>query len=49
MSKNVVVIGSGFGGLAAAVREGSIGPGDLVVLWHSGGVPGLFGHADLGA
>jgi 1-aminocyclopropane-1-carboxylate deaminase/D-cysteine desulfhydrase-like pyridoxal-dependent ACC family enzyme len=36
-------------GLAAAVREGSIGPGDRVVLWHSGGVPGLFGHADLGA
>ena len=36
-------------GLAAAVHEGSIGPGDRVVLWHSGGVPGLFGHADLGA
>ena len=36
-------------GLAAAVREGSIGPGDRVVLWHSGGIPGLFGHADLGA
>ncbi|MCJ1710738.1 pyridoxal-phosphate dependent enzyme [Clavibacter michiganensis subsp. phaseoli] len=36
-------------GLAAAAREGSIGPGDRVVLWHSGGVPGLFGHADLGA
>ena len=36
-------------GLAAAVRVGSIGPGDRVVLWHSGGVPGLFGHADLGA
>ncbi|OUE21293.1 D-cysteine desulfhydrase [Clavibacter michiganensis] len=36
-------------GLAAAVREGSIGPDDRVVLWHSGGIPGLFGHADLGA
>jgi 1-aminocyclopropane-1-carboxylate deaminase/D-cysteine desulfhydrase-like pyridoxal-dependent ACC family enzyme len=36
-------------GLAAAVREGSIGPDDRVVLWHSGGVPGLFGHPGLGA
>jgi 1-aminocyclopropane-1-carboxylate deaminase/D-cysteine desulfhydrase-like pyridoxal-dependent ACC family enzyme len=35
-------------GLAAAVRDGSIGPDDRVVLWHSGGVPGLFGHAELG-
>lgn len=36
-------------GLAAAVGDGSIGADDRVVLWHSGGVPGLFGHADLGA
>ncbi|XXN04682.1 pyridoxal-phosphate dependent enzyme [Clavibacter nebraskensis] len=36
-------------GLAAAVRDGSIRPDDRVVLWHSGGVPGLFGHAGLGA
>ncbi|WP_440697000.1 D-cysteine desulfhydrase family protein [Clavibacter nebraskensis] len=35
-------------GLAAAARDGSIGPDDRVVLWHSGGVPGLFGHAELG-
>ena len=36
-------------GLADAVRDGSVGPEDRVVLWHSGGVPGLFGHAELGA
>jgi 1-aminocyclopropane-1-carboxylate deaminase/D-cysteine desulfhydrase-like pyridoxal-dependent ACC family enzyme len=36
-------------GLAAAARGGSIGAEDRVVLWHSGGVPGLFGHAELGA
>ncbi|WP_445443797.1 pyridoxal-phosphate dependent enzyme [Clavibacter sp. km1a] len=36
-------------GLAAAARSGSIGADDRVVLWHSGGVPGLFGHAELGA
>jgi len=35
-------------GLVAAVRDGSIGADDRVVLWHSGGVPGLFGHAELG-
>jgi 1-aminocyclopropane-1-carboxylate deaminase/D-cysteine desulfhydrase-like pyridoxal-dependent ACC family enzyme len=36
-------------GLAAAARDGSIASDDRVVLWHSGGVPGLFGHAELGA
>ncbi|MDQ0743486.1 1-aminocyclopropane-1-carboxylate deaminase/D-cysteine desulfhydrase-like pyridoxal-dependent ACC family enzyme [Clavibacter sp. B3I6] len=36
-------------GLAAAARSGSIGADDRIVLWHSGGVPGLFGHAELGA
>ncbi|OUE28735.1 D-cysteine desulfhydrase [Clavibacter michiganensis] len=35
-------------GLVAAVRDGPIGAEDRVVLWHSGGVPGLFGHAELG-
>jgi 1-aminocyclopropane-1-carboxylate deaminase/D-cysteine desulfhydrase-like pyridoxal-dependent ACC family enzyme len=35
-------------GLVAAARDGSIAPGDRVVLWHTGGVPGLFGHPELG-
>ncbi|MFT2692605.1 D-cysteine desulfhydrase family protein [Clavibacter zhangzhiyongii] len=36
-------------GLLASARAGSVGPEDRVVLWHSGGVPGLFGHPQLGA
>jgi D-cysteine desulfhydrase len=31
-------------GLAAAVADGEIRPGDPVVFVHTGGLPGLFGH-----
>ncbi len=31
-------------GLAAAVADGSIRPGERVVFVHTGGLPGLFGH-----
>jgi L-cysteate sulfo-lyase len=31
-------------GLAAAVREGDIGPDETTVFVHTGGLPGLFGH-----
>jgi D-cysteine desulfhydrase len=31
-------------GLAAAVAEGEITPGEQVVFVHTGGLPGLFGH-----
>ncbi len=31
-------------GLAAAVADGSIRPGERTVFVHTGGLPGLFGH-----
>ena len=34
-------------GLAAAVADGSISPGDPTVFVHTGGLPGLFGHPAL--
>jgi L-cysteate sulfo-lyase len=33
-------------GLIAAVRDGSLDAGAPVVFWHTGGLPGLFGHPD---
>lgn len=33
-------------GLLAAVRDGDIRPGERTVLLHTGGLPGLFGHAE---
>lgn len=38
--------GRALAGLAAAVREGDVRPGERVVFLHSGGLPGLFGHPD---
>ncbi|MEV0182326.1 D-cysteine desulfhydrase family protein [Streptomyces sp. NPDC050625] len=32
-------------GLTAAVRDGDIRPGEQTVFLHTGGLPGLFGHA----
>lgn len=40
-----VYTGRAAAGLVAAVADGSIRPGQRVVLLHSGGLPGLFGHA----
>jgi L-cysteate sulfo-lyase len=37
--------GRALAGLAAAVRDGDIRPGDRTVFVHTGGLPGLFGHA----
>lgn len=39
-----VYIGRAMAGLAAAVRERDIRPGERTVLLHTGGLPGLFGH-----
>jgi L-cysteate sulfo-lyase len=39
-----VYTGRALAGLAAAVRDGDIGAGTPVVFWHTGGLPGLFGH-----
>lgn len=33
-------------GLAAAVQDGGIRPGERTVFVHTGGLPGLFGHPD---
>jgi L-cysteate sulfo-lyase len=43
----VVALGSGgtMAGLIAAVRAGEIRAGETTVFLHTGGLPGLFGHA----
>lgn len=38
--------GRSLAGLAAAVRDGDVRPGEKTVFVHTGGLPGLFGHAD---
>ncbi|MFJ3639770.1 pyridoxal-phosphate dependent enzyme [Streptomyces sp. NPDC090108] len=38
--------GRALAGLAAAVRKGDVRPGDRTVFVHTGGLPGLFGHAE---
>ncbi|MDG9700695.1 pyridoxal-phosphate dependent enzyme [Streptomyces sp. DH37] len=40
-----VYTGRALAGLAAAVADGDVVPGRRTVLLHSGGLPGLFGHA----
>jgi L-cysteate sulfo-lyase len=41
-----VYTGRALAGLAAAVADGEIEADRVVVFWHTGGLPGLFGHAD---
>ncbi|MFC3572481.1 D-cysteine desulfhydrase family protein [Streptomyces yaanensis] len=41
-----VYSGRAMAGLIAAVRSGDIRPGQRTVLLHTGGLPGLFGHAE---
>ncbi|WP_326616213.1 D-cysteine desulfhydrase family protein [Streptomyces decoyicus] len=40
-----VYTGRALAGLRAAVQDGTITPGQRTVFLHSGGLPGLFGHA----
>ena len=40
-----VYTGRAMAGLVAAVAEGEVAPGAVTVFLHSGGLPGLFGHA----
>jgi L-cysteate sulfo-lyase len=40
-----VYTGKALASLAAAVTDGSIRPGERTVFVHTGGLPGLFGHA----
>jgi len=41
-----IYTGRAMAGLIAAVRDGDIDSGTPVVFWHTGGLPGLFGHRD---
>ncbi|MEU6063838.1 pyridoxal-phosphate dependent enzyme [Streptomyces sp. NPDC047082] len=41
-----VYTGRALAGLAAAVRDGDVRPGERTVFVHTGGLPGLFGHAE---
>jgi L-cysteate sulfo-lyase len=41
-----VYTGRAMAGLIAAVREGDVRPGEQTVFLHTGGLPGLFGHAE---
>ncbi|MET7682358.1 pyridoxal-phosphate dependent enzyme [Streptomyces sp. NPDC005423] len=38
--------GRAMAGLIAAVRDGDVRPGERTVFVHTGGLPGLFGHAE---
>jgi D-cysteine desulfhydrase len=44
-----VYTGRALAGLAAAVHEGDVRPGETTVFVHTGGLPGLFGSAALAA
>jgi len=41
-----IYTGRALAGLMSAVAENQIKAGERTVLLHSGGLPGLFGHAD---
>ncbi|GGY93412.1 D-cysteine desulfhydrase [Streptomyces olivaceoviridis] len=41
-----VYTGRALAGLHAAVRDGTVRPGERTVFLHTGGLPGLFGHTD---
>ncbi|MFD9094628.1 pyridoxal-phosphate dependent enzyme [Streptomyces collinus] len=41
-----VYTGRALAGLIAAVRDGDVRPGERTVFVHTGGLPGLFGHAE---
>ncbi|WP_373883726.1 pyridoxal-phosphate dependent enzyme [Acinetobacter pittii] len=42
-----IYTGRAFAGLIAAIREGSIKPGEKTIFLHSGGLPGFFGNPDV--
>ncbi|MBK7756271.1 MAG: pyridoxal-phosphate dependent enzyme [Deltaproteobacteria bacterium] len=37
-----VYTGRALGGLMSAIERGEVGPGERVLLWHTGGLPSLF-------
>ncbi|WP_151752417.1 D-cysteine desulfhydrase family protein [Acinetobacter bereziniae] len=42
-----IYTGRAFAGLIAAIREGSVKPGEKTIFIHSGGLPGFFGNPDV--
>lgn len=42
-----IYTGRAFAGLIAAIREGSVKPGERTVYLHSGGLPGFFGNPEV--
>ncbi len=42
-----VYTGKAMAGLLSLVRTGAIGPGETVVFWHTGGLPGLFAYPEV--
>lgn len=41
-----IYTGRAVAGLIAAIAEGDVGADERVLLWHTGGLPGLFGSAE---
>jgi D-cysteine desulfhydrase len=39
-----VYTGRAMGGLLDQIRRGTIGPGETVLFWHTGGAPALFAY-----
>jgi D-cysteine desulfhydrase family pyridoxal phosphate-dependent enzyme len=42
-----VYTGRAFGGLLDLIRQGAFDPQERVLFWHTGGIPGLFGFAEM--
>jgi D-cysteine desulfhydrase len=48
LAVDATYVGRAVAGLVAATSNGTIRPGEPTVLLHTGGLPGLFGHPDVG-
>jgi D-cysteine desulfhydrase len=48
LAVDATYVGRAVAGLVAACSDGSIRPGEPTVLLHTGGLPGLFGHPEVG-
>ena len=48
LAVDATYVGRTVAGLMAATSNGSIRPGETTVLMHTGGLPGLFGHPEVG-
>lgn len=48
LAVDATYVGRTVAGLIAAAADGRIRPGETTVLMHTGGLPGLFGHPEIG-